>query len=75
MADATCQFCKWWAPGDYQGNATVESRENIGRHMNVDCRRHAPIVREIRSGNYIQFQNWPQTNGASWCGDFEQVPE
>jgi hypothetical protein len=62
-----CDLCRWWG---WDGN-----RQSGMDHLSADCRRNAPIFHEVRDGGYIREQNWPQTKGKDWCGDFEQIPQ
>lgn len=69
-----CKFCRWWAAESNPGLSTWTVREAAGHYQRYDCRRHAPVSREIRSGNYITYLDFPQTEGTSWCGEWQQVP-
>jgi hypothetical protein len=69
-----CQFCRWWdLPEANPGLSEATHRESVATYIPRDCRRHAPVTLEIRSGNYIEYRRFPQVCGKDWCGDFQHV--
>lgn len=68
-----CKFCVWWAAESNPGLSTMTVRETAGTYQRFDCRRHAPVAREVRQNNYIEYMNFPKTEGADWCGEWMQV--
>ena len=60
-----CQWCKFWA-------TSHEDRTQAG-YGYQECRRHSPVVYEIRHGSQVDQYPWPRTGYDHWCGDFERV--
>ena len=61
-----CQWCKYWAPQH-------EDRTQAS-YGYQECRRHSPVMHEVRHGNQVDQFPWPRTSHNDWCGDFERVP-